>query len=281
MTIKRTLFSIVIVALFVACSARVSKREEACERTSDCDDKLVCVALANGGVCRPVNYNLTPTTKECVAVQCATPADCCTGWMPPQQCGQWNSQCMLYTQNPMMYPQYMQACTNYQDNCVMCDSSKFACLEDKCVLAQTCMMDTDCTFATPRCVSNQCVQCATNTDCGTKGVCSGGRCSSGCDTASQCPIFYGCTAGACVKVGCTNDRECIVFTSSPLGFCDAATKTCSTSCDKDTQCNNGVSKAIQICSSGKCVSAGCESDEECKAVLNIQPGMKAICRMKK
>jgi hypothetical protein len=271
---NKILFAALTVAtLAVACSGRISKREEACQKTSDCDTNLVCVAITNvGGVCRPVDYNLTPSNKECAAVQCATPDDCCTNFVPPNQCPLWDQQCM---QDPQMF---MTSCTNFMKFC-MCDATKYACLMDKCVTSSSCMMDTDCFNPTPHCVSGQCQQCAQNTDCPNKGVCYGGKCTAGCTTDADCPIFYGCKSGSCQKTGCISDRECIVYEQSPLGFCDMATKECSTKCDKDVQCNTTGSRALRICDGGKCVSAGCETDEECKAVLNPAPGTKAVCRI--
>jgi hypothetical protein len=122
-----------------------------------------------------------------------------------------------------------------------------------------------------------------NSDCGTNGVCYGGKCAQGCMTDSQCPIFEACKAGTCTKVGCLSDRECEVYEQSPLGFCDQTTKppSCSVKCDRDVQCNLVSSKQIRICQDGSCKSAGCETDDECKAVLTPQLGQNVVCRTKK
>lgn len=263
-----------LLALVIACGSRASKREEACQRTSDCEGNLVCMAISGGGVCRPVDYNIQPTNKECAAVQCTSPDDCCATFTPPGACTTWNQQCMM---DPMMY---MTACDNYQKFCI-CDKTKYACLNDKCVISSTCMMDTDCPGSAPHCSSGQCVQCLMNSDCPNNGVCYNGACNAGCQGDGDCPIFYGCKASVCTKVGCLSDRECIVYEDNPLGFCDTATKACSVQCDKDVQCNTG-SGPIKICQSGKCIDAGCESDDECKAVLSPLPkGSRAVCRAKK
>lgn len=273
----------VLLFLFVACSgARLSKREEACQKTSDCDSTLVCIFVSGGGVCRPVDFKIAATNKECLLIECATPADCCASFIPPLQCPNWNQNCMLYQMNPMMYPQYKTDCDNYQKFC-MCDATKFACVADKCVAATACMTDGDCSGATPHCYGMICTQCAQNSDCGTMGVCFGGKCAQGCMMDSECPIFNACKMSTCTKVGCASDRECEVYEQSPLGFCDQTTKppSCSVKCDRDVQCNTIASKQIRICQDGSCISAGCETDNECKAVLTPALGQHVVCRTKK
>lgn len=284
MSLKRVLLPLLVFIFLVACgSSRLSKREEACTRTSDCDNNLVCIFVQGGGVCRPVDFKITATNKECVLIECTGPDDCCANYMMPAQCPTWNQHCMLYQMNPMLYPQYKTDCDNFQMSCGACDASKFACVNDKCIANMPCMTDNDCSGGFPHCYGMMCAQCATNMDCGTGGVCFGGKCAQGCTMDSQCPIFQACKSGNCTKVGCLSDRECEVYEQSPLGFCDMSLKppACSVKCDRDVQCNLVSSRQIRICQDMTCVSAGCETDDECKAVLTAQIGQRVTCRTKK
>src|ERR1051325_12160610 len=116
-------------ALFAACSSdksttdssKLSARGESCRASSDCAAGLVCV----GGRCSVGSYNLQPTGKQCVLVQCHEPKDCCP--TPPTSC-----------------PTLLQACEGgftfdcqlYQMQCV-CDGSKFSCDSGKCTQSCT------------------------------------------------------------------------------------------------------------------------------------------------
>src|SRR5438270_10378889 len=146
-----------VIVFVVACS-RSSQRNESCQKSADCAGDLVCVS----GTCGPVNLGISPGSKECAIVQCATADDCCA--TPP--------------------------CTN------------FTCTNNTCSSSATCTADFDCSFPTPRCNTQNgtCVRCNQDSDCGPNQACSNNTCSTKCTSDDECPIFYGCQNSACALV---------------------------------------------------------------------------------
>jgi hypothetical protein len=209
-----SVFGLVVWA--VAC-ARLSQRNESCQRTSDCDGDLVCV----GGTCGPVNLGITPGPNVCVAVQCSTADDCCA--TPP--CTNFActaGKCVSTT-----------TCTMNSD----CFGTGFNhCFNSACV---ECVVSTDCGFK-QTCNNNVCgVSCTNNNECPiffactasacTEVGCASDRecvlyknsefafcdnstkppsCSVKCDNDSECGKLELCVSHSCVNAGCSTDEEC-------------------------------------------------------------------------
>ncbi len=210
----------------------------ASQRNESCEKSSDCAGdlVCVSGLCGPVNLGIQPASKQCALVQCTTADDCCSN--PP--------------------------CTN------------FACTNDMCTSTTTCTADYNCMYPTSHCNNGTCVRCVQDSDCGPNQTCTNNQCASSCTSDDQCPIFYACQSSACVNVGCTSDRECVLYKDSEFAFCDKskAPPTCSVKCDNDSQCGK-----YELCVSGGCVPAGCETDDECKAMLApLAPGEHAVCR---
>ena len=145
----------------------------------------------------------------------------------------------------------------------------------------TCTADFNCNYPTPRCNTQNgtCVRCNQDIDCGPNQACTNNTCSTKCTSDDECPIFYACQSSACVDVGCASDRECVLYRDSEFAFCDKSKSppACSVKCDNDSQCGK-----LELCVSGGCVPAGCDTDEECKAILGpLPPGEHAVCQAPK
>jgi hypothetical protein len=116
-----------------------------------------------------------------------------------------------------------------------------------------------------------------------------------CITDVDCSPFYACKEDAttlvtgCTKVGCTTDRECMLFRESYLAYCDTTptgtppVRECVMKCERDSQCRTS-SDPLGVCVQGRCQEAGCDSNEECKIRLELNGslprGTKAVCRDK-
>lgn len=241
-----------------------SRKGESCASTPDCADGLVCV----GEVCLPEELGLDPTGKECAAVECVQPADCCDLVMlDPQQCASFQQACAMGD---------MLACSYYNQYCV-CNAQQWSCDADACRFAGPCMVDSDCPGGV--CNVNTCVECVNDLDC-FAGSCVNSQCTAdalSCQTNNDCPYFHTCQANLCVETGCTDTRECIEYTDDPLSFCQDAE--CRTPCASDAECIT-FGSALGACVGGFCEDAGCTTDEQCRIALGLGPGsfLKAVCR---
>lgn len=260
----------------------LGKRGESCQARADCESGLACV----NQVCRVESLNLQPTGQTCVTVQCTTATDCCP--TPPTYCAQYKMDC---DQGDTFY------CSYYNDpvNGCICDATTFSCENDKCV--QPCTpadagLSDSCRSVGQVCVDSKCVDCAQDSDCtqqgfGTDRVCTNNTCQIKCAKDTDCSAFFRCdtTTSACVKSGCQSDRDCIVTTSNPLSTCDTTSHDCEVPCQSDLECSSGNTaggvSGLQVCVNSRCVAAGCENDDECRVLLNVQPGSRvtAVCRM--
>jgi hypothetical protein len=240
-----------------ATSATGAARGESCERHSDCAEGLACV----NQVCVLDHSGLAPTGKECVAIECATPTDCCPE--PPPSCPSLEAYCNSGDSN---------ACQQYQQYCT-CQPERWSCENDQCV--ELCQTSVDCQLGT--CVGTRCVECGSNDDCPSSMACKAQKCVPKCTSSAECPYFNQCVAGTCMETGCSLDRECVAATGNVLAVCRAGE--CDVPCDSDFQCK-GSTSAILACINGVCVDVGCESDEECRLLLGVQAGkgFEAVCR---
>jgi hypothetical protein len=244
--------------LSMACSSddkpaavRLSDRGQTCQSTADCAGSLICA----GGQCTDSTVGISPTSKQCFLNQCEKPEDCC--------------------------PASTATCVpeNYTCDSNLCHRS-----------ATSCTASTDCqtAFATDPvtgrtayfCFTDEskCVECLQPADCAaTTQTCADHHCVTACTVDSDCQALYSCQDSQCKYKGCSEDRECKVLKNNALAYCDS-NKQCQTSqCTSDTQCfhpttptpvtGSGNAYAYQVCISGTCQNAGCDTDDECKALL--------------
>lgn len=129
------------------------------------------------------------------------------------------------------------------------------------------------------------------TDAGTDAGADGGQeehvpyclqvCSTAADCAQQYPPWdednYSCEDGTCRYDGCNTDEECqgvpgmesyvcriTVFGDAPV---------CVKSCSQAVDCSQGMAPWDEdnyACTDGACRYTGCNSDEECQAVPNME-----------
>lgn len=280
------------------------KRGESCEASNDCDQGLACI----GGRCLESDFDLDFIPKQCYRVQCAESADCCADFKPLggytlQQCDMMKQNCEdSATYPPAMPPGITPNDCFYWVNYCRC---AFDCVEEQCltVAGEYCLVDGQCTTGPamcvgnhcvactrdtdclstlqPYCSNNSCVQCKADGDCTTPGSrCVSGLCQSGCTANENCGLMQACQAGECIDVGCSSDRQCYFLTGDDRSRC-VSTK-CQTPCAADAECSD----PFHICANGVCEFAGCDNDEECRAVLGLamQPAMsldRAVCRAPK
>jgi hypothetical protein len=238
---------------------------ESCQAKNDCGADLACV----GNMCRAVELTLSRTPKSCYRVECATDQDCCQGFTP-------NTNCEMYRTNCEVDPIF---CNTYR---TLCECSR-ECVEELCMVATPgCKSSAECTSAqTPYCLEGKCRQCDTDSACGATGQkCVEGVCTAPCRIDENCPALHSCMDGTCVETGCKSDRECAFMQKNPRAVCRDAQ--CSVPCDRDADCTGDeAADNFQVCDQGHCVFVGCESNGECRALLDLEamPGnVKAVCR---
>jgi hypothetical protein len=234
-------------------------RGETCQARNDCAEGLACVA----GRCSENEYPVTVQPKECFRVECAKTTDCCENFVPSTNCPGWKTSCDAGD------PTY---CDIYDSQC----KCQFTCLDELCVVQDTCTIDSDCGSSLLKCFDKQCAQCKVTADCADPdAACVKGVCQAACKHNEECKLFEACQSGTCVKVGCTSDRECLFATQDPLAKC--VDKECITPCTNDAEC----SAPFHVCEAEKCVFVGCESNEECRVLLGLQSSFNtetAVCR---
>jgi len=279
-----------------------------CETTEDCCSKVwqrgtscttyetMCAASPTSTycaqaagpdcVCKESNYACT--NNLCARVDCNTPADCCAAhWTRSSTCTTAETMC---AQDPTTYASY---CTTAQSSSCVCNDTTFTygCTANTCVYQPSCTTNSSCSSTAPICSGGHCVECAADTDCTATGEkCVKNICvAPQCRTNSECPVFSQCQDdNTCLKVGCATDRECMTYLNSYLATCNKSAKpvpTCEVSCERDSQCAT-TANPLRICSSGRCMDPGCETDEECKLQLRgsttttttATRGLEYVCR---
>ncbi len=267
-------------------ATRASRRGEACRVTNDCAEGLSCapiVAGGGGGLCVTGNFHVRPTAKECAIVECTQPSDCCDEQLNAG-CAVLRDTCIGKDAGPGS-----PACVAYNAQCG-CDTGTIVCELGKCI--GRCKLDADCSSASvggqKRCSGGNCVQCATDLDCGlnTGKQCVSGACQTPCSNDGDCAGFDRCLFGRCIASGCQADRECVAVTRNVDARCGTNGK-CIVPCESDLECGNPTDYTFFSCVEKECTYVGCESDKDCRffyfgAVPDAGFGLKrhAICRDK-
>ncbi|MFP6684378.1 MAG: hypothetical protein VB934_06675 [Polyangiaceae bacterium] len=240
-------------------SALRGKRGESCRARTDCESGLACIS----NVCGIESFNLAPSGKECVLVECRQADDCCPAPLP--QCSGWQVDC---SQGDTF------ACEQYNNFCV-CDATKVTCVDNTC--QQVCSATDPCPFG-QICNAGKCGECATVADCAADETCTASKCVSKCSSNSDCAYFHSCQNAVCIDTGCTTNLECIAATQNVQASCGEAK--CSVPCQTDLECGNPTNYNFQACVSGACIDIGCETDEQCRIAFMLPPsaGIEAECR---
>jgi hypothetical protein len=251
-----------------AVPAAGSRLNEACEKTADCAAGLACVVTTNGNVCRPVMSNITVNAKECAAIQCSQPVDCCdtrfTRW---GMCSTWASYCAT---NPTTYA---AECRMARSPECVCDASNVALLFT-CDTAGTChtrQCDTaaDC-CATAYHPSTSCYyaeeQCALSS---TSSYCSELTSSTCLCDGSTTPPYnnYSCVQNQCVTLTtCTSDTSCPSSAPrcDPTGHCVACLTT------------DDCAATDAQCIANACVTPACKTNADCPAFSACEPGTTGL-----
>lgn len=237
---------------------------ESCQAKNDCAAELACVA----NTCREVTLSLSHTDKDCYRVECTETADCCASFVPNESCDAYRDNCET---DPIFCNTYRALCECNQE-----------CVDEVCVAAaQGCASDAEClSTQTPFCVDTRCSQCGDDNDCPGAGTqCVDGVCMAPCSIDENCPLLHACQDSVCVDVGCMSDRECVFATGNTQAKCVEGE--CAAPCTTDAECVSDDQTRFQVCEDSRCVFVGCDSDAECRALLNLQstPGNAyAQCR---
>lgn len=256
-------------------SGRYSGRGESCRAKNDCAPGLACVS----NTCRDTKTPLSHTKKSCYRVECATQADCCAAFVPNDKCETYRKNCET---DPIFCNTYRTLCTCGRD-----------CKEELCVTTPPgCVSNAECTsMQTPFCVASKCAECDRDEACVGDGErCVEGMCLAACTLDENCPAQHSCQDGKCTETGCTTDRECAFATRAPIAVC--RNKKCQVPCAADSDCtpsestgrpdaNDDPRLQLQVCEAGECVFVGCESNNECRALLSIQSARgdaRAVCK---
>lgn len=259
-----------------AAPARVlSRKGEACNVTSDCAEGLACIPIPNGsiGVCTVAEFDVAETARECVVVQCSSPADCCP--TRSSSCSSLDQRCQGGD---------VDACSSFEALC-KCKVDKLECEQNRCVTL--CSTDTECGIqsAGSRCFNGRCAQCGIDGDCPFAGQsCINGACKSACETDGDCAGFARCVTGRCIDSGCQTDRECVAATRNVEARCGTNGK-CKVPCQTDLECGNPKSFAFFSCIRSECTYVGCQTDKDCRLFLSgpsdastIGPNEHVVCR---
>jgi hypothetical protein len=233
-------------------SARRSGPGESCQQSSDCRAPLGCFA----GVCATAPAQLIETGKVCKAVDCMVADDCCTITQTAAQCQAWKADCATGTQS---------RCDSYSKSCT-CE--RWECSAGKCQPKAPCSASDDgCILLGLVCNGAKCVQCLKGSDCPPDAKCVDQKCERTCKSNRDCDYLFECQGGACVKVGCKTDRECIALEANDRAVCHSGQ--CSVPCEASQECrSDDFPLKLMACVGKVCVDVGCASDEECRIRLN-------------
>lgn len=199
-----------------------------CTSDADCSsaDKPKCDTKAGKCIPAPPECKTNTDCKDpkkpiCAQGKCTPKSGCksdkdCASTPKTPRCELGTGKCQVCVRD--------NNCKSYQ----FCDVKTYTCV----TRPGACASDVDCRNpATPSCVNNKCVACAKDTDC---------------------KPLQKCQTGACVYVGCSNDKEC-----APQ-VCNSSTKAC-VECVTNTHCKTGF-----ICKANKCEIKKCGKDSDCK-----------------
>jgi hypothetical protein len=263
-------------------AARIKRgrRGIGCSVKNDCAAGLSCIQ----GVCQPSSFELTPTGKECLQIDCTEAADCC-GNLPmevPEKCRARPSTCL------QKLPGCVDKACSRSAEC----AGGGVCVGHCAVSAGECRGNVDC--LANKCIDGKCsldfTMCQSDADCAAN-TCAGGNCT--CDNPNYSPLspvcqdpdcaqtcFWACEDSRCViPTTCSSSDDC--FGSKPQcveGTCVecsissdcsfdkiCVSGSCETSCQNDTQC--GLFEACQV---GECTYVGCRSDRECTLIPDVR-----------
>ncbi len=242
---------------------RKGGRGESCVASNDCQLGMGCV----GASCRDRVLLVPRVANECHRVECVAADDCCKDFRPSdlQLCEELDQSCQAGVRSDCDL--HASVCTCRQ-----------VCEDAICVAQVECASDLDCGGSgVLRCFAGKCAQCAADSDCNGVAACVSGLCRAGCNRNEECPLLSECKEHRCEHVGCRSDRECFFESGSPRSQC--VERECRTPCESDVACTHPFSG----CREGFCMFVGCDTDEECRGVLQLfdQPvgnPARAACR---
>lgn len=253
-----------------------SQLNEACEATSDCVSGLACLPASSGvSVCRPVTApNVTPNNKECAAVQCNEPKDCCDTFSKNQNCSTWAANCdrdaAMYADSCLKAQGPLCVCTekNYKCEKNLCQKIECAAPVDCCATTLWNPSVSTCSNARTLCAQDSTTYasyCATaaSTDCTcnetvNKYVCDANRCSNACTDDSGCffPNNH-CVNSHCVQ--CKEDADCTGTANKCVNnVCVAPACRTNADCAPFSACQHNDTTGLDAC-----VPVGCQTDREC------------------
>jgi Cys-rich repeat protein len=118
---------------------------------------------------------------------------------------------------------------------------------DRCTINQTCLAGVGC------------VECASDSQCGTGRICQQNQCVLGCSAnAPNCPNGLVCNMAQGRCVTCVNSTQC---TNAPTNICNPANQTC-VECLGNSDCKSPGQK---ICDTSRNVCVGCIVNAQCAA----------------
>ena len=247
---------------------RGARKGEACQTTNDCVSGLSCVpnTRGTGNICVLGVFTVAQTAKECAITECNVAADCCPP--PSSTCQQYADSCAAQLDAGL--GDAGTACTLYETYC-KCNNKD--CENNKCITK--CNTNTECLSTGLRvCAGGVCVQCGQDTDCTGGGnstlKCISGVCKPPCQGDGDCPGFQRCLAGTCQEGACQTNRECVAYSRNVEATC-ATDGHCIVPCQTDLECGSPKDFKFYSCVSGQCLYLGCESDKDCRLILE-NPG---------
>ena len=176
-------------------------------------------------------------------------------------CAYVESECSFTCREGITTCQDANACSSTSE----CDQAEdvcacnLQCSDNRCIEArEACGVPADC-GENLVCDDGECVECADDDGCRNGLVCEEGSCIAACRVVSDCPLFSECNGGHCEHVGCTSNRECVLFTGSGAAVCLNAQ--CIEPCQANSQCG-----PLQACVNAECTFLGCENDSDCLAL---------------
>lgn len=256
------------------------RRGLGCSVKNDCADGLSCIQ----GVCQPSSFDIEPTGKECVQIDCQTGADCCAGLQLeiPEQCRARASTCL----------EQLPGCVRKECSRSAECAGGGVCVGQCAVSSGECRGNVDC--LANKCLNGRCslnfTACQSDAECAAN-TCAGGSCA--CENPSYSPEHPICTDPACdglclwsceesrcvIPTDCGTSDDC--FGSKPHcveGACVECSSSmdcsfgklclegsCETACLNDAQCG-----LFEACQSGECIYVGCRSDRECALVPDVR-----------
>jgi len=256
-----------------------SRRGAGCSVKNDCDPGLSCVR----GICEPTSFDLLPSSKECVQIDCASDADCCGKLSSdiPEKCAGRAAFCL-----PKLPGCVAEPCSRSRD----CAGGA-VCSGHCAVSSGECSGNVDC--LANKCLGGKCslnfTTCSSDAECAAN-ICTGGTCA--CDNPSYQPTspvcrdedceglcLWACEDSRCVIPStCQSDEDCLG--AKPMcveGTCvecrDGADcsfgkvcreGSCETPCENDANC-----PLFEACQAGECINVGCRSDRECTLLPDV------------